>query len=113
MIRRLPEARAVAHGTHLSLEVRKRRFGWFLADHHGDGRVALHCKATAQLREHLRTVVPQQLHVAKYLGRSGWVGLWLDVATVDWPEVERTLRDAYLLVAPKSLASGREPLRDR
>src|SRR5690348_7307026 len=36
----LPEAEAKPAGRHLSLEVRGKRFGWFLVDHHGDGRVA-------------------------------------------------------------------------
>jgi hypothetical protein len=99
MIEHLPHAGAVPYGNHLSLEVRKRRFAWYLEDHHGDGRIALHCKASAQIREHLRKAVPQQWHVPKHVAQHGWVGLWLDVATVDWPEVERTLLGAYRIAA--------------
>jgi len=109
MIARLPQARAVPYATHLSLEIRKRRFGWFLEDHHGDGRLAIHCKASAKRRERLRAAVPQQLHAPKHVGHHGWVGLWLDLATVDWSEVESTLLEAYRMTAPASLAAG---LRD-
>jgi hypothetical protein len=106
-VERLPEASAVARGTHLSLEVRKKRFGYFLDDHHGDGRVAINCKAAADLRDMLQERVPDQFHIPKYVGNHGWIGLWLDGAEVDWAAVELALREAYLLVAPKTL---RRPL---
>jgi predicted DNA-binding protein (MmcQ/YjbR family) len=100
----LPDATAVAHGTHLSLEVRKKRFGYFLDDHHGDGRVALNCKSSPDARDLLQEMVPGQFHVPKYLGNKGWIGLWLDGGEVDWAAVELALREAYQLVAPKTLA---------
>jgi hypothetical protein len=106
MLARLPEATAVARGSHLSLEVRKKRFGYFLDDHHGDGRIALNCKASPDLLDMLQQRVPDQFHLPKYLGNKGWVGLWLDVAGGDWSAVELALREAYLLVAPKTLARG-------
>lgn len=46
LVQSLPDARAVPTGDrHLSLEVLGKRFGWFLDDHHGDGRLALNLKA--------------------------------------------------------------------
>jgi hypothetical protein len=102
-VERLLEASAVARGTHLSLEVRKKRFGYFLDDHHGDGRVAINCKAAPDLRDMLQERVPDQFHIPKYVGNHGWIGLWLDGAEVDWAAVELALREAYLLVAPKTL----------
>jgi predicted DNA-binding protein (MmcQ/YjbR family) len=103
IIARLPEACAVAQGVHLSLEVRKKRFGWYLVDHHGDGRIAINCKGSADLHEVLAQTVPLQFHVPKFLGQKGWIGLWLDVASADWSQVEFAVRGAYLLVAPKLL----------
>jgi hypothetical protein len=88
----------------LSLEVRKKRFGHFLDDHHGDGRIALNCKASADLRDLLQELAPSQFHIPKYVGNRGWIGLWLDGAGIDWTAVELALREAYLLVAPKTLA---------
>jgi hypothetical protein len=105
MIARLPEATAVAgHGTHLSLEVRKKRFGYFLDDHHGDGRVALNCKSTPDVSDALQQLAPEAFHRPKYLGNKGWVGLWLDGPKVPWSAVELALHEAYRLVAPKTLA---------
>jgi predicted DNA-binding protein (MmcQ/YjbR family) len=102
ILERLPEAAAVARNTHLSLEVRKKRFGYFLDDHQGDGRIAICCKASADLRDMLQQNAPSLLHVPKYVGNKGWIGLWLD-GDVDWSAVEVALREAYRLVAPKAL----------
>jgi hypothetical protein len=103
ILKRLPEAEAIAHHSHLSLEVRKKRFGYYLEDHHGDGRIALHCKSTEDLRDSLQQQVPTQLHTPKYVGNKGWIGLWLDVSDIDWSAVKLAVREAYGLVAPKSL----------
>jgi hypothetical protein len=106
MVEQLPEGVAIAHGTHLSLEVRKKRFGWFLDNHHGDGRVALNCKASADMHDVLQQLAPAQFHAPKYLGNKGWIGLWLDVGEMNWSAVELALREAYSSVAPKTLRAS-------
>ena len=103
IVERLPEGETKRVGGHMSLEVRKKRFGWFLVDHHGDGRVALNCKASADMHDILQGLMPQQFHVPKYAGSRGWVGIWLDVPKVDWAAVEMAVRGAYERVAPKKL----------
>jgi hypothetical protein len=103
IVEQLPEGAAIAHGGHLSLEVRKKRFGWFLDDHHGDGRVALNCKASADMHDVLQQLAPAQFHTPKYLGNKGWIGLWLDVDKLSWPAIELALREAYSSVAPRKL----------
>jgi hypothetical protein len=102
----LPEGEAKTMGRHLSLEVRKKRFGWFMVDHHGDGRVDLNCKASADMHDILRQLVPDHFHVPKYLGNKGWIGLWLDLPKLDWAAVELALVEAYRRTAPKKLAAG-------
>jgi hypothetical protein len=101
----LPGGEARAMGRHLSLEVRKKRFGWFMVDHHGDGRVDLNCKASAEMHDVLRQLLPGHFHFAKYLGSKGWVGLWLDLPKLDWSAVELALVEAYRRTAPKKLAA--------
>jgi hypothetical protein len=105
----LPEASAVAHGSHLSLEVRNKRFGWFLDDHHGDGRAAINCKASAAMHDILQQIAPEQFHLPKYMGNKGWIGLWLDVGKINWSAVELALREAYVSVAPKKLVKHFTP----
>lgn len=39
-----------------------------------------------------------------YVGKSGWVGIWLD-GDVDWDQVETLVRESYCLIAPKRLAA--------
>jgi len=103
IIESLPEAEAKPSGRHLSLEVRKKRFGWFLVDHHEDGRVDLNCKASAEMHDMLRQIMPGHFHVPKYLGNKGWVGVWLDAPKLDWAAVALALREAYVRTAPKKL----------
>lgn len=107
-IEKLPDAKAVPEGDHLSLEVRRKRFGWLLYDHHDDGRIALHCKASPGQNEKLSGTFPERFHIPKHNGHHGWVGLWLDLEEVDWTEVERLLADAYCLAAPKKLVAELE-----
>jgi hypothetical protein len=103
IVERLPEAGVVAAGRHLSLEVRQKRFGWYLEDHHGDGRLALNCKAARGIAPQLVESAPDRFHIPKFVGRLGWVGLWLDTPKVDWKEVEAILVGAYRLTAHKKL----------
>lgn len=110
IVEHLPEGKAVRCGDHMSLEVRKRRFGWFLANHHGDGRLALSCKASALLASQLQSLLPTQFHRPKYVGNRGWIGLWLDVPGVDWAQVEVCLVESHRMVAPKRLSTRSPPL---
>ena len=102
----LPEGKAVRVGEHLSLEVRKRRFGWFMADHHGDGRLCINCKVSALVASQLQSLMPTQFHIPKYVGNKGWIGLWLDLPDTDWDQVEVCLVEAYRVTAPKRLAAS-------
>jgi predicted DNA-binding protein (MmcQ/YjbR family) len=104
IVESLPEGEAKALGGHLSLEVRNKRFGWFMVDHHGDGRVALNCKASSEMHDILRQLAPDHFHIPKYLGNKGWIGLWLDLPKLDWAAVELALVEAYRRTAPKKLA---------
>jgi hypothetical protein len=99
----LPEAGVVAAGNHLSLEVRQKRLGWYLDDHHGDGRLAINCKAPRGVAQQLANHAPDRFHIPKYASHLGWIGLWLDTPQIDWTEVEAILLGAYRLAAPKKL----------
>ena len=102
LVEKLPETTVTQSGTHLSLEVRGKRFGWYLENHHNDGELALNCKASPAVAESLATSAPEKFHVPKYVGHRGWVGLWLDLPRTDWWEVEAVLVEAYRMTAPKS-----------
>jgi len=105
ILERRPEAVHVpVPGTpHVSLEVRGKRFAWYVEDHDGDGRIALHCRAQPGVNRALVDEAPERYFVPPYLGARGWAGIWLDVENVDWEEVEALLQDSYGMTAPKSL----------
>lgn len=69
-----------------------------------DGRMSLWCKAQAGAQGVLVENAPDRFFVPPYVGRYGWIGLWLDTIT-DWEEVANLLEESYRLVAPKRLRS--------
>ena len=79
----------------------KKQFVTF-ADHHHDERVA--CWAAAPEGAQDRWVVqhPERFFVPPYVGRRGWVGVYLDVEQ-DWADVAEIVESAYLEVAPVTL----------
>jgi len=99
----LPEAELVPVAGHARLEVRGRRFGWFLVDHHGDGRVAINVKCSAVLSGALKDALPAHYHVPKYVGVHGWIGLWLDVPGMNPMLLADAVAEGYRLAAPKAL----------
>jgi len=103
IVESLPEGSVVATGKHLSLQVRQKRIGWYLENHHGDGILALNCKAARGVAQQLEQHAPERFHIPKYMGRLGWVGLWLDTPKLDWKEVEAILVNAYRMTAPNHL----------
>jgi phosphoribosylglycinamide formyltransferase-1 len=94
-----------ATGQHDSYLVRGKKFAYFLDDHHGDGRLTLCCRVPAGVNTALVTTGPERYTMPAYIGPRGWVGVYLDVANVDWDEAERLVEESYLSVAPKGLRS--------
>ena len=78
----------------------KKTFASFHDNHHGDGRVAVWCKALAEFQEDLVDTDPDLFFIPPYVGPSGWVGIRLD-REVDWELVAEVLEEGYRLVAPK------------
>lgn len=110
--RELPEVEERAggeQGRHIAFIVRKRTFGYFTDDHHGDGRLALMVKAAPGAQNALVASDGERYFVPPYLGHRGWVGFWLDVGAVDWEEARELLVESYCLCAPKKLAAEVSP----
>jgi predicted DNA-binding protein (MmcQ/YjbR family) len=100
----LPEAERERHGRHAQFRVRGRTFAYFVDDHHGDGRVAMHAKAPDGAAAALVEAEPERFHRPAYLGHRGWIGLYLDAGEIDWDEVAGVVTESYVLVAPRRLA---------
>lgn len=100
----LPGTRRNLHGDHASFLIRKKPFAYFLNNHHGDGIVAVACKALPGDNTALVAAQPERFYLPAYVGPRGWVALRLDVGAIDWDEVAELMRGSYLLIAPKRLA---------
>ena len=100
----LPEATEKVAWGEPTFRVRDKIFAMFTDNHHGDGRVALWCKAPPGVQEVLVGADPRRFYVPPYVGHKGWVGVRLDVK-VDWDEVSDLVKDSYLMTAPKRLAA--------
>ena len=108
---RLPEAGqrpGGERGRHIAFTVRNKTFAYFTDDHHGDGRLALICRAPAGEQTSLVASDPEKFFVPPYLGHRGWVGMWLDGSGLDWREAGELMIDAYRLAAPKRLVASLE-----
>ena len=85
------------------------------ANHHGAGRPGVWIKAAAVTQDMLVRAEPSRYFVPPYVGKSGWVGAFLDKRP-DWDVVTDLLRDAYCLTAPKKLLAqlrSGEPTKQR
>lgn len=110
----LPEAHEVEAWGEPTFRVRNKLFATFAsaANHHGAGRPAAWVKAAPGNQPFMVAHAPDRFFVPPYVGPSGWVGVWLDVA--DWDELRELLEDAWRLTAPKRVAAllptaGAEP----
>lgn len=104
LCRTLPEAEAERAGAqHLAFKVRKKIFAYYVYDHHGDGRIAVLCKAPQGEQGRLVEEDPDRYFVPPYVGPKGWVGMRLDTPRVDWSAVKNLAFVAYFLTAPDSL----------
>lgn len=101
----LPDAVRTDMGDHAQFSVRKKTFAYLLNNHHGDGIVGINCKVLPGDNERLIAVDPERYYMPAYIGVRGWVGLRIDLATVDWDEVAELAAGSYILVAPKTLAA--------
>ncbi len=102
----LPESEVENAGeTHLAFRIRKRIFGYYLFDHHGDGIIAFSCKSSLADQRRLVKGDPESFFVPAYLGAKGWVAIRLDLNEVDWETVSELARRAYQEIAPKKLAA--------
>ena len=82
-----------------TFRVRNKLFCHFHDNHHGDGRIAIWCKATRDDQELLVGSNPERFFVPPYVGPSGWVGMLLEKP--DWALTTEVLTNAYRMNASK------------
>lgn len=115
LCRTLPQVEIARATTHLAFKVRKKIFGYYCNNHHGDGVIALWSKAPPGEQGRLVSEDSERYFIPPYVGPRGWVGLRLDTSTVDWTAVKDLLFGSYYLTAPDALRKdvGRGAARTR
>ncbi len=102
----LPEAHEVEAWGEPTFRVKNKLFAMHASSdtHHGDGREGVWIKSAHVTQDMLVRAQPKRYFVPPYVGKSGWVGAYIDRGA-DWEIVADLLRDAYLLTAPKKLVA--------
>jgi hypothetical protein len=69
---------------------------------HGEHDLSMWAPAPVGVQQQLVEAEPERFYRPPYVGPRGWIGVRLD-RDVDWDEIDGILREAYRLVAPKTL----------
>jgi len=101
-----PEAEeTLSHGMPCFGIVKGKKFAWFSADHHGDGRVALLVKISgADEQAMLIERDAARFFRPAYFG-DGWIAIRLDIGQVDWDEIAGWIARSWRAVAPRKLTA--------
>ncbi|HEX4445520.1 MAG TPA: MmcQ/YjbR family DNA-binding protein, partial [Polyangiaceae bacterium] len=94
----------LSHGAP-SFHVKGKMFVTFVDDHHGDGLLAVWCKAERAEQQRLVASAPERFFVPPYVGVRGWVGVRLDHPQTDWIGLALIVEEGWISIAPKRLAS--------
>jgi len=86
--------------------VRKKVFAMFSNDHHNDGHVSVLVPAPPGVQAMLIEASPKKFYKPPYVGVRGWVGI--ELARISDKELASHIRQAWLLIAPKTLAAKLE-----
>jgi len=100
----LPESDEIlSHGMPCFGVIKGKKFGYFSADHHGDGRTALLVKISG-LDEQTMLIEQDEVRYFRpaYFG-DGWIGIRLDLGSNDWDEITERLARSWRAIAPRKL----------
>ena len=90
---------------HIAFKIKKKIFGYYMFDHHGDGMIAFGCKSSLSEQRRMIREDSESFFAPAYVGPRGWIGIRLDLEEVDWDTVSELARLAYLSIAPRKLAA--------
>jgi predicted DNA-binding protein (MmcQ/YjbR family) len=84
--------------------VRDRIFAMQKGNHEG-GRPSLWLKGASGAQEALVGARPSVFFVPPYVGNKGWVGIYLDAASVEWDVVADLIVESWRLIAGPRLSA--------
>lgn len=104
----LPETEEATSFGSPCFKVRGKTFVRWVPNSHGLQTPHAELKLTLEMQAMLADVQPAAFFVPAYSGPSGWVGVRVGEASLDWAQLEDLVREAYLNAAPRRLADRLE-----
>jgi hypothetical protein len=95
-----PEVTEVTSHGRPTFAVRGKTFVMFLDNHHGDGRLALWCKAPPGAQGVLVGSEPGRFFVPPYVGHRGWIGARLEGGD-EGGAIAACVEESYQMTAPR------------
>lgn len=112
LVAALPETSEKLAWNAPTFRVREKMFAMFVDAHHGDGRLALWCKAPPGAQDALVRAQPDHFFVPPYVGKGGWIGIHLNRG-LEWGAIAALLEEGWRMTAPKRLLAGGPQRRTR
>ncbi|WP_317153908.1 phosphoribosylglycinamide formyltransferase [Sphingopyxis indica] len=101
----MPEAEeTLSHGMPCFGIVKGKKFAWFSADHHGDGRTALLVKISGAEEQAMLIEQDEARYFRPAYFGDGWIAIRLDLGDNDWEHLAGWIAKSWRAVAPKKLA---------
>ena len=82
-----------------------KKFGYFSADHHGDGRIALLVKISGLDEQTMLIEQDQDRYFRPAYFGDAWIAIRLDLGDPDWDAIGDWLARSWRAVAPKALTT--------
>ena len=102
----LPQADEVrSHGMPCFGVEKGKKFAYFSADHHGDGRVALLVKISGVDEQAMWIDQDEARYFRPAYFGDGWIGIRLDLGDSDWDAIGEWLARSWRAVAPRKLTA--------
>ncbi|MEJ2409543.1 MAG: phosphoribosylglycinamide formyltransferase [Novosphingobium sp.] len=100
----LPETDEVSsHGMPCFGVMKGKKFAYFMADHHGDGRIALLAKISGADEQAMLIEQDEEGYFRPAYFGDGWIGIRLDTGRHDWKAIEEWLARSWRAIAPRRL----------
>lgn len=102
----LPETdEVISHGMPCFGVIKGKKFAYFTADHHGDGRIALLVKISGTDEQTMLIEQDADAYFRPAYFGDGWIGIRLDLRRNDWDAIGEWLARSWRAVAPKRLTA--------
>lgn len=102
----LPEADEIlSHGMPCFGILKGKKFAYFSADHHGDGRIALLVKISGPDEQAMLIEQDEQRFFRPAYFGDSWIAIRLDAGQNDWDAIGEWLARSWRAIAPRKLAS--------